>query len=224
MMAPVILARQSLNNDQRIIHAMGKKMDDADVKKECPSCGLGVALDARICEFCGWDFQEEDEWILQIEKLERDLVLEKQKFEPGTVGNKIESSLHTPAVVKKEQLKASAAKAKLQKEMEEVLGAPDANKPAPPPERKPAPAVAVTREPRPAPGPAPKKPIIREARPVDIPVVAVEEPEPEEPAPAPMPAATPSAPSGKVRRVRKVKGASTTAAPAAQPSKNRPVK
>jgi len=223
-MAPVILARKSLNNDQRIIYAMGKKMDDSDVKKECPSCGLGVALDARICEFCGWDFEEEDVWILQIEKLERDLVLEKQKFEPGTVGSKIESSLHTPAVVKKEQQKASVAKAKLQKEMEEVLGVPEAKKPAPPPEPKPEPTVAVIREPRQAPGPASTKPIIREARPMEIPAVEVPEPELEEPASAPMPAATPSTPSGKVRRVRKVKGASTAEAPAAQPPKSRPVK
>jgi len=77
---------------------MGKKMEEAEVKKECPSCGLGVALDSTVCEFCGWDFEEEDEWILQIEKLERDLMLEKQKFEPGTVNHKIESTLHTPSI------------------------------------------------------------------------------------------------------------------------------
>jgi len=76
---------------------MAKKFDEAEVKKECPSCGLGVALDATICEFCGWDFEEEDEWILQIEKLERDLMLEKQKFEPGSVEEKIEATLHLPA-------------------------------------------------------------------------------------------------------------------------------
>jgi len=77
---------------------MGKKMEEAEVKKECPSCGLGVALDSTVCEFCGWDFEEEDEWILQIEKLERDLMLEKQKFEPGTVNHKIESTLHNPSI------------------------------------------------------------------------------------------------------------------------------
>ena len=229
-MEPVILARKSLNNDQRVIFAMGKKMDDAEVRKECPSCGLGVALDARICEFCGWDFQEEDEWILQIEKLERDLVLEKQKFEPGTVGSKIEASLHTPSVVKKEQLKASAAKAKLQKEMEEVLGTAEQKKTAPQPESKlapkPAPAVAIMREPKPSPGPAQPKPIIREARPAETRAAAIEEPEPEpeEPASIQEPVATPSSPSGKVRRVRKVKGASSAAAPAAQSQKSRPVK
>ncbi len=76
---------------------MAKKADDAEVKKECPSCGLGVALDSTVCEFCGWDFEEEDEWILQIEKLERDLILEKQNFEPGTVEHKIESTIHDPS-------------------------------------------------------------------------------------------------------------------------------
>src|SRR5512137_1997406 len=76
---------------------MPKKIDEAEVKKECPSCGLGVALDATVCEFCGWDFEEEDEWILQIEKLERDLILEKQNFEPGTVEHKIESTIHDPS-------------------------------------------------------------------------------------------------------------------------------
>jgi len=87
---------------------MPKKMDEAEVKKECPSCGLGVVLDSRICEFCGWDFEEEDEWILQIEKLERDLMLEKQKFEPGSVNQKIESTLHSPALEKIEMRKAAA--------------------------------------------------------------------------------------------------------------------
>jgi hypothetical protein len=85
---------------------MPKKIDEAEVKKECPSCGLGVALDATICEFCGWDFEEEDEWILQIEKLERDLMLEKQKFEPGSVNEKIEATLHDPAAAMKAILKA----------------------------------------------------------------------------------------------------------------------
>jgi len=88
---------------------MPKKMDEAEIKKECPSCGLGVVLDARICEFCGWDFEEEDEWILQIEKLERDLMLEKQKFEPGSVNQKIESTLHSPALERIEMRKAEAA-------------------------------------------------------------------------------------------------------------------
>jgi hypothetical protein len=99
-------ARKRLNNDLIIISAMGKKMEDAEVKKECPSCGLGVALDSTTCEFCGWDFEEEDEWILQIEKLERDLMLEKQKFEPGTDYQKIESTLHTPSIERIEIIRA----------------------------------------------------------------------------------------------------------------------
>jgi len=193
---------------------MGRKTDDADVKKECPSCGLGVALDARICEFCGWDFDEEDEWILQIEKLERDLVLEKQKFEPGTVGSKIESSLHAPAAVKKEQLKASAAKAKLQKDMEEVLGSSDQQKP---------PELV-----RPA-APARNAPIIREARREEVvePVGAKkEEPEGLRPilkTPEPV-SATEAPPSGKVRRVRKVKNAPTEPEAREPPVKSRVVR
>ncbi len=75
---------------------MARKIEEAELKKECPSCGLGVALDSKICEFCGWDFEEEDEWILQIEKLERELIMEKQKFTPGSVDQKIEATLHTP--------------------------------------------------------------------------------------------------------------------------------
>jgi hypothetical protein len=77
---------------------MAKKSEKAEPKKECPSCGLGVAPESSICEFCGWDFEEEDEWILQIEKLERDLMLEKQKFEPGTVNHMIEATLRNPVL------------------------------------------------------------------------------------------------------------------------------
>ena len=87
---------------------MGKKMDRGEPKKECPSCGLGVSLEANICEFCGWDFEEEDEWILQIEKLERDLLLEKQKFEPGTVNHKIESTLRSPLLERAEAAQVAA--------------------------------------------------------------------------------------------------------------------
>jgi len=67
-----------------------------EVRKECPSCGLGVPLDAKICEFCGWDFEEEDEWILQIEKLEQELMLEKQKFEDTSVDKMIQATLRKP--------------------------------------------------------------------------------------------------------------------------------
>ncbi|OGS43668.1 MAG: hypothetical protein A3K76_04420 [Euryarchaeota archaeon RBG_13_57_23] len=87
---------------------MAKKADEAEIKKECPSCGLGVALDSKMCEFCGWDFDEEDEWILQIEKLERDLLLEKQKFEPGSVEDKIESTLRSPFFQKTEEQEAGS--------------------------------------------------------------------------------------------------------------------
>lgn len=75
---------------------MAKRTLRAESKKECPSCGLGVTLDSTVCEFCGWNFEEEDEWILQIEKLERDLMLEKQKYEPGTVDHMLESTLRSP--------------------------------------------------------------------------------------------------------------------------------
>jgi len=74
---------------------MPEKADDPESKKECPSCGLGVPADATICEFCGWNFEEEDEWVVQIEKLERDLMHEKQKFKPGTVDHMIETTLRT---------------------------------------------------------------------------------------------------------------------------------
>lgn len=93
---------------------MAKKMDQVETKKECPSCGLGVALDSTICEFCGWDFEEEDEWILQIEKLERELMLEKQKFEPGTVNHMIESTLRNPFVERVETARAAGTTAQEQ--------------------------------------------------------------------------------------------------------------
>src|SRR4030042_1570386 len=88
---------------------MGKKMDQGEPKKECPSCGLGVALEATICEFCGWDFEEEDEWILQIEKLERELMLEKRKFEPGSVEQRIEAAIYNPTPFKPSVTKTEKA-------------------------------------------------------------------------------------------------------------------
>jgi len=184
---------------------MGKKMDEPEIKKECPSCGLGVALEATICEFCGWDFEEEDEWILQIEKLERDLMLEKQKFAPGTVSDRIESTLHNPAAVKAEMIKSSPK---------------PAQKPTPPETVSPvAPAPKTPQQAR-VQTPAPK-PVVREApRPV-----TTTQPQPALPAktefsarPAPAkapqpspelerPPATPTQPetSTKVRMVRTVK-------------------
>jgi hypothetical protein len=159
---------------------MAKKIEEAEVKKECPSCGLGVALDATICEFCGWDFQEEDEWILQIEKLERELMLEKQKFEPGSVEGKIESTLHTPAIDRIEMKKSAAAKAA---------------------EERPSPKTALTPPPR-RPEPAPE-PRISEPRPPPVrPKVQETRPPVREVSPAPQPE---PAPAPKVRRVRTVK-------------------
>jgi hypothetical protein len=118
---------------------MAKKNDEAEVKKECPSCGLGVALDATICEFCGWDFEEEDEWILQIEKLERDLMLEKQKFEPGSVNEKIQATLHSPAEAMKGIKSAEKASPKAESRpapepVRQVSVQKTAPKPAPQPE------------------------------------------------------------------------------------------
>jgi hypothetical protein len=163
---------------------MAKKMDEAEVKKECPSCGLGVALDSTICEFCGWDFEEEDEWILQIEKLERDLMLEKQKFEPGSVNDKIEATLHDPA----KEMKAI----KSAQRTEEATRAPQAQaKPLPPPKQAskqaPAPQPVVRQAPQPQPAAKPAQ----SAKPAQ---------------PQPAPVAKPEPEQHKVRRVRTVRG------------------
>lgn len=161
---------------------MAKKIDEADVKKECPSCGLGVPLDATVCEFCGWDFEEEDEWIVQIEKLERDLLLEKQKFEPGTVNAKIESTLHTPAIEKAEAIRA--------KEKTSQPSSP------PPPSGTwsgpPKPVASAQAPPSPATAPATQESPVRRVRAVKT-VAPSEE------------AAAAPAPTKKVRMVRKVK-------------------
>jgi hypothetical protein len=152
-------------------------MEQGEQKKECPSCGLGVALEATICEFCGWDFEEEDEWILQIEKLERELMLEKRKFEPGTVNHMIESTLRNPVLERIEMAQAEAAAA------EEAEHMPEKQRVPPPPTRdlkKPEHAPPAPRRFEPAPPPVEKK------------------------AP-PMPEFEPEPPSQKVRRVRTVK-------------------
>lgn len=166
---------------------MPKKIDEAEVKKECPSCGLGVSLDSTICEFCGWDFEEEDEWILQIEKLERDLMLEKQKFEPGTVNDKIESTLHSPALEMNEAAKAAAkhAPAETPKIPEPASKRPTEAKKSPP---QPEP-VLVDRS-------AGPKHVSQKPG-----VASIPEPVPEE------------AGSSKVRRVRVVKSAQSVAEP-----------
>lgn len=166
---------------------MGKKIDEAEVKKECPSCGLGVALDATVCEFCGWDFEEEDEWILQIEKLERDLMLEKQKFEPGTVEDKIESTLHTPALERIENIRA-------RQERGETIPAASSPQPA-----------SDVHSSAPEPAPASSK-AMREARPGEI---LLRRPASREPIPEPKEKVeekileTPAPP--KARRTRTVK-------------------
>ncbi|MGQ9587314.1 MAG: zinc ribbon domain-containing protein [Thermoplasmata archaeon] len=134
---------------------MAKKMDEAEVKKECPSCGLGVALDATICEFCGWDFEEEDEWILQIEKLERDLMLEKQKFEPGTVNHMIESTLHAPVLERPETARAAEGKAQAAAEKAPTPVRAQVPPPVPP---------AREREEAPAPAVGPERPGMRRVR------------------------------------------------------------
>jgi hypothetical protein len=68
-------------------------MARTEVRKECPSCGLGVPLDEKVCEFCGWNFDEEDDWIEQIDKLEEELITEKQKFGDNSVDKMIKSTL-----------------------------------------------------------------------------------------------------------------------------------
>lgn len=132
-------------------------MARTEVRKECPSCGLGVPLEAKVCEFCGWDFEEEDEWISQIEKLEQELITEKSKFDDTAVDKMIKSSLHSstgekpsggeeapeeiPVIVKKKKL---AAKGSVQVKIARPLG-----------EDLLAEEKALEEEARPAPKPAP---------------------------------------------------------------------
>jgi len=197
---------------------MGKKMDRSEPKKECPSCGLGVSLEANICEFCGWDFEEEDEWILQIEKLERELLLEKQKFEPGTVSHKIESTLRSPVLERAEAARATEpethAHPKVAHTAEDLIQSDE-----PPITRQPEPPV---RRPAPAPTPPPEAPKTRKVRSVKAPVAAPAprpEPMPEPPPKKLIETPTPQVrkvkpaepvveaqPTRKVRSVRKVKG------------------
>ncbi|UCE44761.1 MAG: hypothetical protein JSU93_04995 [Methanobacteriota archaeon] len=160
---------------------MGKKSNRAESKKECPSCGLGVTEESMICEFCGWDFEEEDEWILQIEKLERDLMLEKQRFEPGTVDHMIESTLRTPAKQKTEP-SASAD------EEVSVASAPAVTEPPEEPFEEPVrePPKRPVREETPARTTPPAAPKVRRVRTVKTPPPErVEEPAQAAPARAP---------------------------------------
>ncbi len=213
---------------------MPKKMDRGEPKKECPSCGLGVSLEARICEFCGWDFEEEDEWILQIEKLERDLLLEKQKFQPGTVNHKIESTLRNPVQEKAEaeQVAARIAQTEEPEEPRVVLASEymlDRETPAqslkqeePLREEEPEPVV---QQPAPMPEPAPQEPAapkvrkvrnVRTPEPAPAPRPEIASPPPvaqtqpvkvqRQPAPVPQQPVQAAQPTRKVRTVRKVKG------------------
>ena len=114
-------------------------------------------MDATVCEFCGWDFNEEDEWILQIEKLERDLMLEKQKFTPGSVDDKIESSLHAPAEVKAEMLKAAPKPVQKSTQKEPLTSVTQPAKPVPrvkPAAPSPGPVTREAQRPAPTPQPS----------------------------------------------------------------------
>ena len=193
---------------------MAKKAERPPSKKECPSCGLGVSEDASICEFCGWDFEEEDEWILQIEKLERDLMLEKQRYEPGTINHMIESTLHSPLLERTAQAVPDSEEAVETEPVEETLPVEE------PEEELPPPVAAPPEQPEPVEVPE-ERPKVRRVRSVRAPPPAEpvpaeevgEEPQPEpvkaipvrrvRPAPPP----TGEAPrTRKVRTVRKVKG------------------
>jgi len=210
---------------------MAKKPGKAVSKKECPSCGLGVTEESTICEFCGWDFQEEDEWILQIEKLERDLMLEKQKFEPGTVNHKIEGTLRSPVLERMERSVAAREEAvdigEEEPEEEVPVSAPE--RPVRATSKKPAPAEAFAeptevRRVRSVKTPTPVQEMPRQPEPVpereiaDAPVRKAEAPPAEAARPVrqrkvrtvvsppspPEPEET-IAPTRKVRAVRKVK-------------------
>ncbi len=203
---------------------MPKKMDRGEPKKECPSCGLGVSLEANICEFCGWDFEEEDEWILQIEKLERELLLEKQKFEPGSVGEKIESTLRTPATemaeaereAAKAQQPGAAPGQRTARTAEDLIvrEAPPAQRQPEPVQARPEPVVERAA-PAPVQAPAPAR------APEPAPVTVQWQPAPE-PAPvrdAPQQQAPPD--TTKIRKVRSVRAPAEQPAPASQPALQR---
>lgn len=184
-------------------------------KKECPSCGLGVTQEASICEFCGWDFEEEDEWILQIEKLERDLMLEKQRYEPGTVNHMIESTLHSPLLERTAKTVPASEEAIETEPAEEPPPVEESEVEAPPMEVAPPEAPDEVEEPD-------EKPKVRRVRSVKPPTPvepapvedAVEEEQPVEPVKTiPVRRVKPPAPpeeeaprTRKVRTVRKVKG------------------
>jgi len=188
---------------------MAKKADEAEIKKECPSCGLGVALDSKMCEFCGWDFDEEDEWILQIEKLERDLLMEKQRFEPGSVEDKIESTLRRPFYQKPEEVGAESRSSKPVTKTQA--------RPAPGPAIRETKAsgvkvvkpILITEEP---------KPVVRTTTPTPAPTY---EPQPK---PAPEPAPTPVKQVAPVREQKPYVAPASTKADAPKTRKTRVVR
>jgi len=206
---------------------MGKKIDRGEPKKECPSCGLGVSLEANICEFCGWDFEEEDEWILQIEKLERDLLLEKQKFEPGTVNHKIESTLRSPLLERAEAAQIAARAAPEPEERAQPKVAHTAedliHREVPQVRRQPEPPVqrhvpAPTHQPASA-KVVPEEPAAAKTRKVRSVKAPVAEPAPTprpEPKPVPAPQRPVEAPAPQVRQVKHAEAKPAQPEPEAQ--------
>jgi hypothetical protein len=184
---------------------MAKKSERAEPKKECPSCGLGVTEQAMVCEFCGWDFNEEDEWILQIEKLERDLMLEKQRYEPGTVNHMIESTLRSTIVDRVEPSTPISEEALEIEEPPEERPTPPARKMREEPVVEEAPKVRRVRSVKEPPQPAPKR-IEREPEPVRV------GPPVSEPASEPV----------RQRTVRRVRTEAKTPPPAQEPEKSPP--
>jgi hypothetical protein len=171
---------------------MAKKSERAELKKECPSCGLGVTEQAMVCEFCGWDFNEEDEWILQIEKLERDLMLEKQRYEPGTVNHMIESTLRSTVV---DRVEPSTPMSEEAIEIEESIAEVEEVEVEEPPEVKPTPPPRKVREAPVVEMPPQEAPKVRRVR-------SVKEPEPVRAAPTVSEPVPEPARQRAVRRVR----------------------
>ncbi len=208
---------------------MGKKTDRGEPKKECPSCGLGVSLEANICEFCGWDFEEEDEWILQIEKLERDLLLEKQKFEPGTVNHKIESTLRSPLLERAEAAQVATrtpesetrTQPRAAHTADDLIqrGTPPTRRQPEPPVQRPAPAPTTQTTPVRTVHEEPAAAKVRKVRSVKTPVAEpVPAPRPE-PKQEPVPQRPVAAPTPPVRKVKLTEAKPVEPAPEAQATK-----